>query len=168
MRRRTATSGQSSVEAALILPLVMMMVFGTFSVGRLFYIYHTLQKAMRGGVEYALRAQGVNFCDLNDPVLFDAKNIIVYGNLQGAGDPVVGGLTTDMIQFIAERGDPNSSVVNDCGCADNGCDITSGGRPPDFVTVNLGGGLPVNFAVPFLKLGTISVRVSVRQPFLGA
>ncbi len=146
----------------------MIVVFGTFQVGRTFYIYHTLQKALRGGAQYVLRAQGVNFCDPNDPVLFDAKNVIVYGNLQGAGDPVVSGLTTDMIQFIAERGDPNSSVVTDCGCADNGCDLINGGRPPDYVTVNLGGGFPMNLAVPFLSFGTINLRVSLRQPFLGA
>ena len=154
---------------ALILPLLILLLFGVYQVGRVFYIYHTLHKALRGGMPYVLRSPGVNFCDPNDPVLIDAKNFIVFGNLQGTGSPVVTGLSVEMIQFLPERGDPASSVVTDCGCTgDNSCDIANGGQPPDYITVNLGNGFPMELTFPLLNLGTWNLRVSVRQPFLGA
>lgn len=171
MRRQKSVraQGQAAVETAMALPVLLLMLFGAFQVGRVFYIYHTLHKAMRVGVQYVLRTQGVNFCDPNDPVLIDARNLIVFGNLQGTGTPVVPGLTVDMIQFLPERGDPTSSVVTDCGCAgENSCDISSGGRPPDYVTVNLGNGFPLDVTFPMGMSGAWNLRVSVRQPFLGA
>ncbi len=160
--------GQASVEMAIALPLLLLLLFGAYKLGRVFYTYHTLHKSLRGGMEYALHAQGVNFCDPNDPVLIDAKNFIVFGNLQGTGNPVVTGLTVDMIQFLPERGDPASSVVIDCGCTGDGsCDISNGGAPPDYVTVNLPQGFPIDMTFPLLSFGTWNLRVSVRQPFLG-
>ena len=156
------------MEIALALPVLILLLFGAFQVGRVFYIYHTLQKSLRGGIEYVLRTEGVNFCDPNDPVLLDAKNFIVFGNLQGTGSPAVTGLTVDMIQFLPERGDPTSTLITDCGCTgDASCDITNGGRPPDYVTVNLGSGFPIQISFPLVNSGTWTLRVSVRQPFLG-
>jgi hypothetical protein len=161
--------GQAAVETALVIPLLMLALFGAYQIGRLLYIYHILQKAMRGGAQHVIRLQGVNFCDSADPALFDAKNFIVYGNLQGAGEPIVAGLTTEMIQFFPERGDPASTLVADCPCSGDGhCDVLSGGRPPDYVTVQLPSGFPVDLTFPLIRLGTITLRVSVRQPFLGA
>ena len=160
--------GQAAVETALILPLIVMMLFGAFQFGRVFYLYNTLQKSLRGGVQYVLRSQGVNFCDPNDPILIDARNFIVFGNLQGTGDPVVTGLTTEMIQFLPERGDPASATIVDCVCAGDGsCDIANGGTSPDYITVNLGSGFPVELTFPLVHLGTFNLRVSVRQSFLG-
>lgn len=162
------TRGQAAVEMAIILPLLMLLLFGVYQFGRVFYIYHTLQKSLRNGVQYVLRSQGVNFCDSNDPVLIDARNLIVFGNLEGTGTPVVTGLTTEMIRFLPERGDLAGTAITDCACTGDGsCDIVNGGRAPEYVTVNLGSGFPVEIAFPLVASATWSLRVSVRQPFLG-
>jgi len=161
--------GQAAVETALLLPVLLLLLFSAFQLGRVFYIYHTLHKAVRGGMQYLLRQPTVNFCDLNDPVLLDAKNMIVFGNLQGSGSPVVTGLTADMIQILPERGDPQAGTVADCPCSGDGnCDPASGGRRPDFVTVTFGTGFPLDLTFPLVNFGTINLRVSVRQPYLGA
>ena len=76
---------------------------GAVQVGRVFFTYHTLQKALRGGAGLIARSVNVNYCDIADPSLADARNFIVYGNLQGQGAPVVQGLTPDLIQILPER-----------------------------------------------------------------
>ncbi len=166
---RNPERGQAAVETALLLPVLLLLLFSAYQLGRAFYIYHTLHKAVRGGMQYLLRQPTVNFCDLNDPVLLDAKNFIVYGNLQGSGSAVVTGLTPDMIQILPERGDPLAGTVADCPCTGDGnCDPANGGRRPDFVTVTFGPGFPLDLTFPLVSFGTINLRVSVRQPYMGA
>jgi len=36
------------VELAIQIPLLMVLLFGAVEIGRVFYVYHTLQKALRG------------------------------------------------------------------------------------------------------------------------
>ncbi|WP_315922254.1 pilus assembly protein [Mesorhizobium sp. SP-1A] len=38
-----STNGTTAIEFALILPAILMLVFGTFETGRAFYTYHSLQ-----------------------------------------------------------------------------------------------------------------------------
>jgi len=38
-----STNGTTAIEFALVLPLILMLVFGTFETGRAFYTYHNLQ-----------------------------------------------------------------------------------------------------------------------------
>jgi Flp pilus assembly protein TadG len=47
--RRTGRSGQAVVEFALILPLFMLLVFGTLEFGRAYYDMHLITNAARGG-----------------------------------------------------------------------------------------------------------------------
>ena len=53
-RQRSATSnGQSLVELALIMPLMLALVLAAVDVGRLFYAYIGVQNAAREGAAYA-------------------------------------------------------------------------------------------------------------------
>jgi hypothetical protein len=171
MRRHRLYSrreGQAAVETAILLPVLLMMMLAGFQMARVFYVYHTLHKAMRGGMQYMLRQPAVNFCDPNDPVLLDTKNFIVFGNLQGSGTPVVTGLTPDLISIFPERTDATGSTVADCPCSGDGnCDPANAGRRPDYVTVNFPGGFPLQVAFPLVQFGAINLKVSVRQPYLG-
>jgi hypothetical protein len=167
---RKSQRGQAIAELAFQIPLIMMILFGVVEIGRLFYIYHSLQKALRGGAGLLSRSTDVEYCNSRDLTLEDARNFIVYGNLQGQGVPVIAGLTTDMIQILPERTDPDANGVTACACTEdaNGCDTSAGGRAPDFVVVNLGGsGYPLPVPFPFVNLGTINLKVSVRMPVTG-
>ena len=167
--RRQAECGQAATELAFLIPLLMMILFGAFQLARGFYLYHTLQKALRGGAGLLVRSNNVNYCDLGDAALTDARNFMVFGNLQGTGTTVVQGLTPYMIQILPERTVPNSTVVTECLCTQDpdSCDIGSGGRSPDFVVINLGNGFPVEMLFPYVSLGTILLKVSVRMPVTG-
>ena len=148
---------------------MIAILFGAVEIGRVFYTYHTLQKALRGGAGLLARSTNVEYCNSADLTLADARNFIVYGNFQGQGTPVVPGLTQDMIQIFPERSVAGSTGVIACMCAEDpdSCDISSGGRVPDFIVVNLGSGFPLAVPFPFVNLGTINLRVSVRMPVTG-
>ncbi len=166
MRQR----GQAIVELAFQIPLIMALLFGGVELGRVFYIYHTLQKAVRGGAGLLARSGGVDYCHPSeDARVTEALNFAVYGNLQRAGTPVVAGLTPGMIQVFAER--TSGAATAPCSCDasgdPDGCDVTAGGRLPDFVVLNLGTGFPLPVPFPFVNLGTINLKVSVRMPVTG-
>ena len=163
--------GQSAMEMAFLVPLLMLMLFGVFQVARVFYLYHTLQKAVRGGAGLLARTSGVNYCDLGDPNLLAVQNFVVFGNLQGVGSPIVTGLTPDLIQIFPERIQSGSTTVAACQCTSDpdSCDVSNGGRAPDFVTINLGpSGFPVLVPFPYVTLGSIPLKVSVRMAVTGS
>lgn len=170
--RRTAgrgCRGQAAAELAFMIPLLLMMLFGTFQLARVFYVYHTLQKAMRGGAGLLARSGNINYCDAADPAILDAKNFIVYGNLQGTGEAVVRGLTPDLIQIFPERVAAGTSAVSECLCGEeDSCDLSAGGRAPDYVTLSLGSGFPLELPFPGSAFSTINLRVSVRMPVTGS
>ena len=168
-KRSRGQRGQAATELAFLVPLLMLILFSAFQVARVFYLYHTLQKALRGGAGLLARSTNINYCDASAAALTDARNFIVFGNLQGVGTPVVQGLAPEMIQILPERTAPDSTAVTECLCTEEAesCDVASGGRAPDFVIVNLGGGFPVDVPFPYLNLGSINLRVSVRLPVTG-
>ena len=149
--------------------MIMMILFGAVEIGRLFYTYHALQKALRGGATLLARSVNVEYCNTTDLTMADVRNFIVYGNLQGEGAPVVPGLTVDMIQILPERSVIDSNTVVGCLCTEDpdGCDSSLGGRAPDFVVLNLGDGFPLALPFPYVSLGTVNLRVSVGMPVTG-
>jgi hypothetical protein len=50
--RSRISQGQSLVEFALILPMVLLLIMGTFDLGRVFYIKIVLESAAREGAYY--------------------------------------------------------------------------------------------------------------------
>jgi len=148
---------------------MMVILAGGIQFGRVFYTYHTLQKAVRGGAGLLARANNVNYCDPGDPAIVGAKNFIVYGNLQGLGTEIMPGLM-DLLQVLPERQGVGSTTVTACVCGSmdaDSCDA-QGGRAPDFVVVNVGSGYPLQLPFTYVSLGTVNLRVSVRMPVTGS
>jgi Flp pilus assembly protein TadG len=171
-RKANSQRGQAVVELAFQIPLMLLLLFGGFQIARIFYTYHTLQKALRGAAGFVARSTNVNYCDIGDATLAAARNFVVFGNLQASGTPVVPGLTPDLIQILPERDVAGSTGVTQCPCTvgtedTESCDVSSSGRAPDFVVVNLGSGFPLTVPFPFVNLGTINLKVSVRMPVTG-
>jgi hypothetical protein len=162
--------GQAAVELAILIPLSLVILAGGVQLARVFYTYHTLQKALRGGAGLLARASNVNYCNPADPAVVSANNFIVYGNLQGSGTEILPGLASFPIQIVPERQNASSANVSECPCGQgdaDSCDLSGGGRAPDFVVVNLGTGYPLQLPFAYISLATINLRVSVRMPVTG-
>ena len=86
--------GIQLVELAIVLPILMILFGATAEFGRFFYEYTTLSKAARGGARYLVTGANCAAVDTQ------AKNLVVYGNTEGTGDPVIKGLTIDNIEIV--------------------------------------------------------------------
>jgi Flp pilus assembly protein TadG len=90
--------GQSLVEFAMVVPFLLLVLVGTIELGRAYYYYNTLSKAVREGARYV---SGHPYDSTTE--LPNAKKMVVYGNSGGSGNTVLPNLTTGMVT-IAPRG----------------------------------------------------------------
>ena len=88
-RIRTENSGAAAAEMALVLPLLMMIMFGSFEVGHFFYSAHIANKGVRDGARYAARQ---NF------------------TLLGCGPSVADGPTDTRIKNVTRTGEPQPAI----------------------------------------------------------
>jgi hypothetical protein len=96
--RSRKQKGQSLVEFAIAVPFLILVTVGTIELGRAYYYYNTLSKSVREGARYM---SGHTYdTALEWP---NVKNMVVYGNTGGTGNPVLPGLTTAMVT-ISPRG----------------------------------------------------------------
>ena len=86
MKSARFQSGVAIVEFALILPVLLIMAFIVTEFGRALMHYNTLTKSVREGARY-LTTQ------LPGAGTTAARNLVVYGNTAGTGDPLVPGLS---------------------------------------------------------------------------
>ena len=78
---KNTQQGAALVEFALILPLLLILTFVTTELGRALYRYNTTAKVVRDAVRYlSVQQPGTR--------IQEARNIIVYGNPQGVGEPL--------------------------------------------------------------------------------
>jgi Flp pilus assembly protein TadG len=103
LRRRISRSfvrderGIQLAELAIVLPILLILFGATAEFGRFFYEYSTLAKATRVGARYLITTP------ISEQEKANARNLVVYGNLAGTGEPVVEGLTTDNIVITARN-----------------------------------------------------------------
>ena len=93
--------GTQLVELAIVLPLLLVMFGAAAEFGRFFYTYQTLSKATRAGARYLTIKTPVANMDEK------AQNLVVYGNTEGTGEPVVQGLTPGMVRVVRTGDNPS-------------------------------------------------------------
>jgi Flp pilus assembly protein TadG len=160
-------TGAVAIETVLFLPLLFILLLGTLEIGRIAYTYATLQKIMGSIARYAGTQQGVNFCDDGDPNVVAAKNFGITGTADGSANPIVAGLTADMIQVRVERFNSDSGSLDQCDCSVNGCGTSNGGLPPDFIVVSMPSGYPFSPRIPLIPTDPIPLKPTVRIPYGG-
>lgn len=136
--------GQSVLEFAMVLPLMLLIVFGIIEFGRAYYQYNTLTKAIRDGARYMSKHIYSTAYETS------TKNLIVYGNTAGTGTPVLPGLTAARIVLT-----PTPS----------GATLAS---PPDWLTVSVNA-YPFSSLVPtFIPMSNVTFSPSIQMRFVGA
>lgn len=93
--------GIQLVELAIVLPVFLLLFGATAEFGRFFYEYTTLAKATRAGSRYLATAA------VNATEDARARNIVVYGNPDGTGSPIISGLTTANVTITRAGGAPS-------------------------------------------------------------
>jgi Flp pilus assembly protein TadG len=88
--------GTQLVELAIVVPLLLMLVGAVAEFGRFFHTYSTLSKATRAGARYQISQPP----GTSDAV---AKNIVVFGNPAGTGQPVAAGLSTAHVKVVPNK-----------------------------------------------------------------
>src|SRR5688572_19720102 len=90
MRRRllSARSGASAAELALAMPLLLILLFGTFEVGNYFLSEHVVQKAVRDASRYASRLPLTSYsgCALTSDAEEDIQLVAKAGDPDGDWD----------------------------------------------------------------------------------
>ena len=97
MGDRRRDRGQSLLEFAMVLPLLLLLAVGTIEFGRAYYHYNTLSKAVRQSARY------MTSHEYSTQEKDRAKWMAVYGNADGTGSAILPGLTVSNIS-ITERG----------------------------------------------------------------
>jgi hypothetical protein len=97
MKRR----GNAILEFAVATTILVPVFAGTFQFGYTLYVYNNLDSAVRGGARYAsLRAYDAASAIPSAAFSSEVKNMVVYGNPPGAGQPVAQGLSVSNVEII--------------------------------------------------------------------
>jgi hypothetical protein len=79
--------GSAAVELALVLPLLLVILFGSVELGNYFMNEHSLVKAVRDGARFAARQSFTNYPACSGSpggtVVADTKNVVMSGYLGG-------------------------------------------------------------------------------------
>jgi hypothetical protein len=91
--------GLATVELAIVLPVLLLLMLAVAELGRLLYQYGTLTKAVQDGARYlsaTARLGSTQVIDLtNGPHDERARNLVVYGALAPTGSPVLPHFSTE-------------------------------------------------------------------------
>jgi Flp pilus assembly protein TadG len=86
--------GVASIEMAIALPVLLLLLVATAELGRAFYQYNALTQSLRNAVRHLANTaiQGSPVIDLDDAKKLEVRNLVVYSNTGGGGDPILTGL----------------------------------------------------------------------------
>lgn len=166
MRRRSGRAGNTAIEVAMLMPVILLLLVGMTQIAKLTYTYYTLRKTVYAVATYLSTQQAVNFCNTADPTITDAINFGITGTTDGSQPAFVTGLTASMIQVTAESLDPLSgspvSYATHCSGA-----LGFAGAPPDQIVVSIPNGYIMQPRIPFLPIDAIPLKPEVKVPYVG-
>jgi hypothetical protein len=91
-RFRRNEAGVQLVEVAIVIPILLMLFGAVAEFGRYFYEYTTLAKGARVAARY------MSTKTMAKPVgILETKRLVVYGNTEGTGTPLMTNLTLDNV-----------------------------------------------------------------------
>jgi Flp pilus assembly protein TadG len=161
MRRRA--KGNVALETAIFIPVLLLLIVGIVQIGKVTYLYYTLKKIVYAAARQVAVQQSINFCDVtNDQAAQTALNFALNDT---SGTPIIANLTT--LQIATQCTDPGNVGGAMVPCDTSNCDALSVAARPDFVTVSIPGGYPVNVVIPFISPIPVTLNPTVTVPFGG-
>jgi Flp pilus assembly protein TadG len=119
-----SSKGSAAAEMVLVLPLLVMLMFGSAELGKYFLDEHVAVKAVRDGARYASR-QGFSqyVCPagtVSTDVTNRTRNIVRFGNPAGTGNPRL-----SYWQALSD-GQPSVQVTVQCPATLDGTEVAGG------------------------------------------
>ncbi|MBU3071488.1 pilus assembly protein [Aestuariicella sp. G3-2] len=104
--QQSRQGGLAMVEVTIVLPLLLLLLLAICEFGRVFYSYTTLNKTLQNGTRLLASTAtpdstgNIQF-NTSGPNgnAFKAGNLIVYGNVNGSGSPLLESMSLDDVQF---------------------------------------------------------------------
>lgn len=101
--------GATLVEFSIAATVFLVSMFAVIEFGRALWVHNALSDAARRGARYAV----LHSADAGDSV----RNVVVYGNEDGTGDPMIPNLSTtnvsvDYSDFNVNRGTVSVSITD--------------------------------------------------------
>jgi Flp pilus assembly protein TadG len=106
------TKGQALVEFALVLPILLLFIFGIIDAGRLIYTFNTVANSARDGARVAIVNQsttGTDTCDTTSATAWAKGCSILSGTNLGL-------TTTDVDVIYRDPTDTSACTVPTIGC----------------------------------------------------
>lgn len=120
-RKATAEKerGAALVEAAIAIPILVLLMIGVMDFGLAYSDLATAQKSLRNTARYLSKLPQASLCGALSPA---GKNLAVYGNTAGTGSPLISGWKANTIQNITitvtEKTTSTSTETTGCTTAD--------------------------------------------------
>ena len=96
--------GSTLVEFAIGVTVFVTVMFAVLEFGRALWVHNALSDAARRGARYAVLHSGGSAAEV--------KNVVVYGNAAGTGDPMVNDLTTGNVDVVYNNFGLNDGTVS--------------------------------------------------------
>ena len=156
--RTSHQHGVALIEFALTLPVLLVLTFITTEFGRALYQYNTLTKAVRDAARY-LSVQDPMIAT-SDPqgLITKAKNLVVFGNVAGTGDPLAIGLSVSQVPKPTWQHAGTSPVINTVTIRIAGCATSA---PPCYKFTPLVSSV---FGVTFGTVNFSDIGATMRAP----
>lgn len=156
--RTSHQHGVALIEFALTLPVLLVLTFITIEFGRALYQYNTLTKAVRDAARY-LSVQDPMIAT-SDPqgLITKAKNLVVFGNVAGIGDPLAISLSVSQVPKPTWQHAGASPVINTVTIRIAGCATSA---PPCYKFTPLVSSV---FGVTFGTVNFSDISATMRAP----
>lgn len=157
--------GAAMVEFAMVLPILIMLLFGITELGRALYQQSNLYKAVTSGARYMARTNATldeTNCSITDDWADDtddAVNLIIYGNIAGTGTPLLPHLDSNTKAKITIT--PRSETLTMGDGEDKIICIITVSAEVDFA------GLFGDIAIPFTNIGAFKIRAETEERYIG-
>ena len=146
-----------AIEAALFIPVLLLLITGTVQIGKVTFVYFSLKKMVWAAGRQLAIQQGINYCDLANDT--NAQSAISFALNDANGTPIIDNVTTLNVSAQCAAADGTLSA---CECGDE----TARPRPAQLL-VTVPDGYTVQVRIPFLNPIPVTLQPFALVPFGG-
>ena len=115
---RNRLRGIAMVETVIVTPILLFLILATAEITNAFVDHNTLTKSVRNGARYfASKALSGDTGKILNPIPTgisnDTRNLVVFGNTAGTGNPILQGLDVVDVALSADFTNNNVEVTVD-------------------------------------------------------